>query len=209
VLEIVLENGRLTCKMVHVRGGANSHGLDTATMRGLNLTGLIDATAAPASFVRAEPGDNPDGVWQGYTPWHQRDEDELSSWLQKTSRTPRRGKAISDAELRRVAEIYRTAVVHRTPPTKKVATEMHVARSTAGRWVVQARKRGFLGAAPTRGKAGEATPASQKAGRKRQGRVPTEPPPSPAPTRKPAPSRRPPQDSESTPPKPQRRRKDA
>jgi len=168
VLEIVLEHGRLACDMVHVRRGQKSNSLDTATIRALNLTSLIDATAALASFVRPESGDDElPPAWQGFTLWVSRADDDLSAWRQKTSRTPRRGKAVSDDELRRVAAIYRTAVARRQPPTKTVATEMHVARSTAGRWVVEARKRGFLGPAPPPGLAGELEPSTTRRKRAR------------------------------------------
>jgi hypothetical protein len=75
--------------------------------------------------------------------------------IQGPQRVPRRGIPLSEDHFTHVARIYRAA----TPsgaPTAAVAKQMHVARSTAGRWVMQARKRGFLGAAggTTGGEAG-------------------------------------------------------
>ncbi|MGH2975582.1 MAG: hypothetical protein ACRDLL_12035 [Solirubrobacterales bacterium] len=70
------------------------------------------------------------------------------------ARGPGRGSAVTDDHLSRVAAVYRTAVEQGDPPTQTVADAMYAARSTAGRWVVEARKRGFLGPA-TKGRAGE------------------------------------------------------
>jgi hypothetical protein len=70
------------------------------------------------------------------------------------SRRPRQGSPLTDDNLRQVAELYRVAVERGDPPTQTVADAMHVARSTAARWVGAARKRGFLGPA-VRGRGGE------------------------------------------------------
>lgn len=64
------------------------------------------------------------------------------------------GKRIPDEHFERVADVYRYAVKLGRPPTEGVAEAFDVARSTAGRWVVQARRRGFLGPAMP-GRAGE------------------------------------------------------
>lgn len=64
-------------------------------------------------------------------------------------RSPR--KRLTDDHYRQVAEVYRGAFKN---PTSAVMAKMHASRSTAGRWVVEARRRGFLG--PTKpGQAGE------------------------------------------------------
>ena len=69
-------------------------------------------------------------------------------------RRPRRGAAVTDDQLRQVADLYRAALDRGDPPTQTIADEMHAARSTAARWVAKARAAGFLGAA-VRGRAGE------------------------------------------------------
>ena len=61
---------------------------------------------------------------------------------------PRRGKRLDDATLERVALLYRQALAQGQPPTKYVQEQMQIAASTAGRYVMQTRRRGFLG--PTR-----------------------------------------------------------
>lgn len=67
----------------------------------------------------------------------------------------RRGKRLPDAHLKRVADVYREALAKREPPTATVAKTMHTARSNAGRWVMEARRRGFLGPAAGAGLPGE------------------------------------------------------
>jgi hypothetical protein len=71
------------------------------------------------------------------------------------ARSPRQGSPLTDENLRQVADIYRAADKRGDPPTQKVADVMHVARSTAARWVGKARKQGFLGPA-LKGRSGEA-----------------------------------------------------
>jgi hypothetical protein len=73
--------------------------------------------------------------------------------LQKAQRGGR-GVKLSDADLRRAADIYRAALKKHDPPTRAVADQLHLARSTAGRWMVEARRRRFLGLATPR-QAGE------------------------------------------------------
>ena len=72
------------------------------------------------------------------------------------ARRPRRGSPVTDQNLRQVADLYRAAFRRGDPPTQTVADEMHIARSTAARWVAQARERDLLGPA-MQGKAGEAS----------------------------------------------------
>ena len=69
--------------------------------------------------------------------------------------TKRRRGRITDAYLREVAALYRAAYAAGEHPTKTIAKQCHVGRSTAGRLVKRARDRGFLGPA-LKQKAGEA-----------------------------------------------------
>jgi hypothetical protein len=54
----------------------------------------------------------------------------------------------------RVAQTYRDALRRGGRPVAAVMTEAGVPRSTAARWVKEARRRGLLGDAPAQGKAG-------------------------------------------------------
>lgn len=60
----------------------------------------------------------------------------------------------TDETLKVVAAVYRIAYLVGLPPTRAVANQLEVARSTAGRWVQAARRKGFLGPAEPR-KSGE------------------------------------------------------
>lgn len=66
-----------------------------------------------------------------------------------------RRRRLTDDQFRAVAAAYRRAVDHGNYPKQAVAAEMHVSESTAGRYIMEARRRGFLGKAPGKGKAGE------------------------------------------------------
>lgn len=57
---------------------------------------------------------------------------------------PRGDKESVDAFYRRVADFYTRAVDESGKPTQALAESADVPRSTAARWVSQARKRGFL-----------------------------------------------------------------
>jgi hypothetical protein len=70
---------------------------------------------------------------------------------------PEPGKRLPDVFLASVADVYRYALKLGQPPVNAVAEAFNVSRSTAGRYVVRARRRGMLGEAIT-GKAGEREP---------------------------------------------------
>src|SRR5262245_30244819 len=72
---------------------------------------------------------------------------------------PQRRRRLTRDLLKQVADTYRKAYEAGQPPTQAVAAEFQVSHSTAGRWVVEARKAGTLGPA-TGTKPGEATPSS-------------------------------------------------
>jgi hypothetical protein len=60
----------------------------------------------------------------------------------------------SDEELRYAAGIYRLAHATGNPPTRAISEVFELPPSTAAKWVMRARERGFLGAT-TPGRAGE------------------------------------------------------
>jgi hypothetical protein len=74
---------------------------------------------------------------------------------------PEPGKRLSDEWLKRVAAVYRDALSRGLPATDTVAEAFPISRSTAGRWVVEARRRGLLGPAVP-GRAGEEEPRNRK-----------------------------------------------
>jgi hypothetical protein len=72
-----------------------------------------------------------------------------------------RGKRLSNELLAQVADTYRDALSRGLSPTDTVAADFPTSRSTAGRWVMEARRRGLLGPA-VRGRAGEQQPPKRK-----------------------------------------------
>lgn len=60
---------------------------------------------------------------------------------------PQPGKRLPDETLTLAAEVYRDAVRHGVGATDAVFDAFPISRSTAGRWIVEARRRGFLGPA--------------------------------------------------------------
>lgn len=66
-----------------------------------------------------------------------------------------RGTALTDRDLREIADLYRAALASGSrSPTREVGERKHVARSTAARWIAKARSKGFLGPS-IRGRGGE------------------------------------------------------
>ena len=85
-------------------------------------------------------------------------EESLRGWFDayaRTTPTRRRGVRLSDDEMRRVADVYRDALAAGEPPTKAVSTKLYTSRPNAARWVSEARRRGLLGDAPGKRRAGE------------------------------------------------------
>jgi len=66
-----------------------------------------------------------------------------------------RGRRLEPAHFEQVADTYRVAVQGGAPPTQAVTDKFQVPYSTAGRWVMEARRRGFLAPAPAPGQPGE------------------------------------------------------
>ena len=90
-------------------------------------------------------------------------------WHGEAPRGPGRGKSMPADHLAAVAEVYRRAVASGSrSPVEEVRRAFFASRSTAGRWVMQARRRGFLdpAAGPT---PGEIKPSSETSPRPPKG----------------------------------------
>lgn len=61
-----------------------------------------------------------------------------------------RRRRLPDDHFERVAAVYREALVLGQPPVEAVAKALHGSRSSAGRWVMETRRRGLLGRAQPR-----------------------------------------------------------
>ena len=80
----------------------------------------------------------------------------LASEVDRRRTSVQRRNRITDELLERVAAVYRRAIDDGKPPKQAVALAESVSKATAGRYVMKARERGFLGATSP-GKKGEVT----------------------------------------------------
>ena len=166
-LHVEVESGRAVCVELRVQRSPGGPPVTGTALRQLPLGEYVRrAVGAAASFaVPARAGKRLTVTTEDGEQWpiqHQRIDDEwvaiptagldrsenFQSELRSSPSRREYGGRVTDDELRKVADIYRAAHVARKPPTAEVAREMHVSRSTAGRYVQRARKQGFLG--PTR-----------------------------------------------------------
>jgi hypothetical protein len=88
--------------------------------------------------------------------------DQFDAQYARATGAPRRRGPLREVDLQEIASVYRAAFAARDAPTKAVAVRFGVARSTAGRWISEARTRGILG--PTQPRvAGEINDAEEDA----------------------------------------------
>jgi len=108
-----------------------------------------DAFRDPMAYHRDDP-DLPtaDDV---FAPWNEPSVEPWTEEMKKLarelerSRAPRRRNRITDELLTGVAEVYREAMAEGRPPKKAVELAFYVSGATAGRYIMKARSRGFLG----------------------------------------------------------------
>jgi hypothetical protein len=138
-LHVRIEGGEPVVQAVTVIRRPGELPLSASSYRKVNLRRLVEIAAARATLrapglVRTE---------------------QVAQDIAATRPTPRRGSRISDEFLEEVAAVYRKAVLDGSrSPTWAVGEHFHTARSNAGRWVMEARRRGLLGEAKP-GQAGE------------------------------------------------------
>lgn len=108
-----------------------------AELREIDVDSLLNRAAARAIWMLSETQDD------GVEPFDVRVE-RLRAAESLMGQRPLRRRAINTGHLAEVARVYREAAGSGTP-TKAVAEAFQTSRSTAGRWVVQARARGLLG----------------------------------------------------------------
>ncbi|MGH2787213.1 MAG: hypothetical protein ACRDJV_04805 [Actinomycetota bacterium] len=85
--------------------------------------------------------------------------DDFAEMLEAPGAAPLPSNAqLPDEHYEKVAHLYRTALGAKEHPTRFVAEQLYKSRSTAARYVMEARERGFLGETE-KGRAGEAMAA--------------------------------------------------
>lgn len=152
-IEIAVDDrGVPRCRGLAIRAYDDGPEVTGDLLRRLPIRRLVkEATGVAASVVALEvaPGGGGAHLYIPSPPERR----EIYGQFTDDARRPRRGSPITDQNLRGVAGLYRAALDNGDPPTQTIVDKMHVARSTASRWVAAARERGFLGPA-TRGGAG-------------------------------------------------------
>jgi len=123
----------------------------SAAFRDLALTDLLERAAEEAATVAVRHERGEDGSASGTL--REPTDDERGRFVARYRRDGRR--LPDDERLAAVAETYRQAMVLGERPTQAVADALGVARSTAGRWVQEARTHGYLRPAPGPRMAGE------------------------------------------------------
>lgn len=113
-------------------------GITPAELRRVRLGGALQLALAA---VREEREDRDDGLFRVAGT-------EDGVYYAGPQPAPARGKPVSDDRLREVARLYRELVATGSrKPTQDIADQYHWSRSTVGRWLVEARRKGFLGPA--------------------------------------------------------------
>jgi hypothetical protein len=148
------EYGELAIRSALVRPAEGQSSITTTRLRGINVRTLREVIG-PRAALRV----NEDGTWRPAI----LTEDGKEGWqaaYRGEAHVPRRGKRLGRDHFERVAELYGEgmALGH---PTKHIADRLHTSRSNAGRWVMEARRLGLLGASPGRGRSG-ARPIREK-----------------------------------------------
>lgn len=151
-VSIGIIKGRPACKSI----SSYKRGVTGSFLRQLPLASLV-RDAAAASTVRVLR--TRDGVFgaryveggAGFGQLH----DDLRKELAEVEDKARR-RVIDDGFLMHVARVYRDALLSHMPPAQHVRAMLGPTTSeNARRWIAAARREGFLGPAPKRGKAGE------------------------------------------------------
>jgi len=162
VLDLAVEDGRVVCNRVSVVRRPNAPPLKATQLRY-----AFDKLAREAAAVVAVTVNEIDTNGRFHGRRHDGSVSEfLAEYDSASKRTTRRGSRMPDSHLQEVARVYREALAAKKPPVQAVQRHFRVggrpvSRSTAGRWVFEARRRGFLG--PTQpGQAGEATTTKRR-----------------------------------------------
>ena len=171
-IELAVEGGRVVCLGVQFRRRPGGRAVQSTDLGTLPLKHLIRDAALPFAHLRFSPDGSldlspPDLIQTGAferVRADQKEREEIQNEIKKAidQHEHSRGRAaVTDEHLAEVAKVYREAAAAGQPPTQAVAIHFERARSTAGRWVVQARQAGHL--RPARGdrQAGEAPSDSE------------------------------------------------
>jgi hypothetical protein len=170
-LGVAVERGRAVCVELRCERREDGPPVTGEALRQLPIAAFTrEATRRVTQRLVADPdgegvrsvsvyydfGDRLPVEWEGDTPVYSGTSDPLpaaerfDAQYARSAGAPRRRGPMREEDLREVAGAYRGAVAAQEPPTRAVAARFGVSRSTAGRWVAEARQRGMLGKARPR-----------------------------------------------------------
>ncbi len=140
-VDVTAENGRLVATEIRMRPGAEP--VTTESIRKVQVANLVKwaaGTVQRVERVSSEPEPEMVTVPAGVS-------DADVAYVKE--------HGLTDRTLQVVAHTYRMALLMGNSPTKQVEEWLEQPRSTVGRWVSAARKKGYLGPAEGPGRAGE------------------------------------------------------
>ena len=129
-------DGRVECVGLRINAADRPRRLTTSKLRELKLGRLVETEKARKATALA----NVARLLPAFAS-HRAPEELTEKWQQRKGRPPLYGPE----HFERVAAVYQQAFRQGPPPTRAVAEEFQVQRSTAGKWVARARKAGLLG----------------------------------------------------------------
>ena len=134
--DVLFEEGRFICNRLTVKRREDGPPVTTEGLRAIAVATLLHV-AAESNVMHTTP--TGDGGYKATWPM-----------LPMLSERAQSGGGPSEEDLRLIATVYQVAYATGGAPTTTVMDRLGLPRSTAGRWIALARKRGLLGPATPR-----------------------------------------------------------
>lgn len=135
-----LATGLLVVAQLDVRQRPGGDPVTTASLRKVTVGKLIQACIPYLQVWDSDPVTG--NVTRVGTPWLTEEDVKHAELHGPDNQT-----------LRRVAHVYRLALIKSGAPTKSVSAAFNISQATAGRWVTKTRNAGYLGPVQAPGKA--------------------------------------------------------
>lgn len=149
-VDVIAESGRLVADEVRLTRGADGLPLTTESIRMVQVAYLVKWAARHVLRIEKMTEHEMPTVAAGVT-------DADLAYVKE--------HGLTDRTLQIVAHTYRMGMLMGNSPTKQVEEWLEQPRSTVGRWIAAARKKGYLGTAEGPGRAGEERPDTPRAPR--------------------------------------------
>jgi hypothetical protein len=144
-IEVIPERGRLVAEEIRLRRGKDGAPITTESIRLVQVAHLVQWAAQHVLRLEKLPTEDDSSSATSMVPAGVTDADVEYV----------REHGLTDRTLQIVAHAYRMGMLMGHSPTKRVEEWLEQPRSTVGRWIAEARKRGYLGASEGPGRSGE------------------------------------------------------